>query len=70
MEINQIPQGYIDLGYDIKAELIIEIGSDYVNSPDYLQDHFYYIPGIYFPIETPSATNANTESSNIISNED
>ncbi len=69
-ESSEIPQDYIDLGYDLKAELIIEIGSDYVNSPDYLEDHFYYIPGIYFPIETPSATNANIESSNIISDED
>ena len=49
-----LPQKYIDLGYDLKTDIIIEIGSDYVNSDNYIEDYFYDIPGIYFPIETSS----------------
>ncbi len=65
-----LPQEYIDWGYSLNADIIIEVGSDYVNSPNYIEDAFYYIPGIYFPVDTPSAISAetplgtNTESSN------
>ena len=79
-ESTLIPQEYINLGYNLKADVILEIGLDYVNSPDYMEDAFYDIPGIYFPVETPSAISADsssslssgleTESPNIISDED
>lgn len=35
------PQKYIDLGYDKDSDVIIELGADYVNSKDYLEDAFY-----------------------------
>lgn len=36
-----IPQEYIEAGYDQGADIIIEIGSDYVNSENYINDPFY-----------------------------
>jgi LCP family protein required for cell wall assembly len=42
-EITIIPQEYEELGYLNEAQLIIEIGSDYTNSNQYLEDDFYYI---------------------------
>lgn len=41
-ESSDIPQKYIELGYT--ADLIIELGSNYINSPQYIEDPFYYLP--------------------------
>lgn len=40
-ESTTIPQKYIELGYDKDSDVIIEIGADYVNSENYLEDAFY-----------------------------
>lgn len=49
----QIPQEYITEGYFNSANILIEIGEDYVNSPDYVNDPFYYLPAA--PTATPAA---------------
>lgn len=38
----QIPEEYKN--YLVEADLIIELGSDYVNSDNYMLDDFYYLP--------------------------
>ena len=55
-ESTTLPTEYIELDYNLSADLIIEIGTDYANSENFIKDHFYYIPGIYFPIETTNTT--------------
>lgn len=40
-ESTVFPQKYIELGYDKDSDVIIELGADYVNSKDYLEDAFY-----------------------------
>jgi LCP family protein required for cell wall assembly len=42
-EVTTIPIEYEELGYLNQSQLIIEIGSDYSNSTQYLEDDFYYI---------------------------
>lgn len=42
-ESTEIPQEYLEEGYLIKANIVLEIGSDYVNSENYIDDPFYYI---------------------------
>lgn len=39
-----LPQEYIELGYNLESNLIIELGNDYVNSPNYVSDPFYSLP--------------------------
>ena len=55
-----IPQEYIDAGYFTQANLVIEIGSDYTQSPDYLEDPFYYLPDAMI-WSTPASTETTTE---------
>ncbi|MBT3864566.1 LCP family protein [Candidatus Peregrinibacteria bacterium] len=37
----EFPQNYIDLGYKKTSDIIIELGSDYTHSDDFLVDEFY-----------------------------
>lgn len=43
-ESTEIPQEYIDLGYTIDADIIIELGNDYVSSENYIADPFNSLP--------------------------
>lgn len=42
-EIEGIPQKYIDLGYT-DSDIILELGTDYTSSPNYMEDPFYSLP--------------------------
>lgn len=55
-ESTQIPQKYFEAGYFNQADIIIEMGSDYVNSKNYLEDPFSYLPVI---TQTPTTTSDN-----------
>ncbi|MBI4231891.1 LCP family protein [Candidatus Peregrinibacteria bacterium] len=61
VESTEIPQEYKEKGYDLKADLIIEIGLDYVNSDKYISDPFYSLPTVAAPVTTPSAAESTTE---------
>ena len=54
-ESTDIPIEYIEEGYLQEADLIIEIGSDYTNSENYVDDPFYYLPA-------PKTSTVTTES--------
>lgn len=43
-ESTVIPPEYIENGYSSEADIIIELGDDYVNSPNYQKDPFYSLP--------------------------
>ncbi len=57
-----IPQKYLEAGYLQQADIIMELGSDYVNSDKYIKDPFYYLPAQKTTTEattspeTPSST--------------
>lgn len=55
-ESTQIPQAYLEEGYPQMADLIIEIGSDYSESENYVNDPFYYLPAakVAAPAEQPT----------------
>lgn len=57
-ESTQIPQKYLEAGYFNEADIIIELGSNYVNSDKYLEDPFYSLPAIT-PADTNSASTTN-----------
>lgn len=42
-EVEGIPQKYIDLGYT-DSDIILELGTDYTSSPNYMEDPFYSLP--------------------------
>lgn len=44
-ESTEVPSDYLE--YIQAADIIIEIGQDYVNSSDYLEDPFYYLIQLY-----------------------
>lgn len=55
----EIPQEYITEGYFNNANVLLEIGEDYVNSPNYINDPFYYLPAAPAPApvaENPTST--------------
>jgi LCP family protein required for cell wall assembly len=54
----EFPQEYIDQGYEKSSDIILEIGSDYVNSDHYLEDSFYPLYNIIYaePVEDAEAT--------------
>ncbi len=52
-ESTEIPQEYITEGYFQSADILLEIGLDYVNSEKYLDDPFYYLPAA--PVAAPAA---------------
>ncbi|MFH1218466.1 MAG: LCP family protein [Candidatus Peregrinibacteria bacterium] len=63
VESTEIPEEYKE--YMLETDIILEIGSDYTTSPNYIDDPFYYLPDPYIPkkavettVETPEA-NAN-----------
>lgn len=49
-----IPKPYLEAGYLNEANIIIEIGSNYVDSEGYLEDPFYYLPAA--PIKSSPET--------------
>lgn len=55
-----VPQEYIDQGYFNEADIILEIGSDYATSEDYIDDPFYYLPALAPATPTPATTPAET----------
>lgn len=58
-ESTVIPQEYLEKGYNLKANLILEIGADYVNSDKYINDPFYSLPtatNVAVPVSTPSTS--------------
>lgn len=55
-----IPQEYIEEGYFNEADILIEIGSDYANSEDYIDDPFYYLPALA-PAKPAAAPEAASE---------
>jgi len=51
VESTVFPQEYIDLGYNKSSDILLEIGTDYVNSDHYIEDSFYPLYNIiYAPI--------------------
>lgn len=54
-ESTQIPQIYVDAGYDKEADIILEIGSDYVDSDKYMKDPYYSLPELATP-KAPTTT--------------
>lgn len=57
-ESTNIPQKYLEAGYFNQADIIIEIGSDYVNSKNYLEDPFSYLPIITPAVPTTTDNTA------------
>lgn len=53
-ESTEIPPDYQE--YIIGTDIILEIGADYVSSPTYLKDPFYYLPPIMVPTTTETTT--------------
>jgi len=58
-ENTEIPQEYKE--YMTSADIIIEIGQDYANSPEYIDDPFYYLPPAIS--STPSSETIESNSS-------
>lgn len=55
----KFPQEYTDLGYTKTANIIVELGKDYTDSPNYLKDDFYPLYNIiYAPKPTTTAAPA------------
>lgn len=48
-ESTDIPKEYFEKGYHQTSDLIIEIGTDYVNSDKYIDDPFYNLPDAISP---------------------
>ena len=56
IESTEFPKDYTDLGYNKSSDIIIEIGSDYVNSDNYIEDSFWPLYSIiYAPRGTEEA---------------
>lgn len=53
----EIPQEYLEAGYFNEADIVLEIGYDYVNSETYIDDPFLYLP-IYIPYTPPTTATA------------
>ena len=51
-EVKGIPQKYIDLGYT-ESDIILELGTDYTSSQNYIEDPFYNLP-MLAPANTPT----------------
>jgi len=60
-ESNILPTEYEELGYWANADLIIELGSNYTDSPNYLEDPYYYLPDaeLYNTSTTTETTTTN-----------
>ncbi|MDA1060300.1 MAG: LCP family protein [bacterium] len=59
-ESTDLPKEYFEKGYLEFADIVIEIGSDYGNSKNYVSDPFYYLP----------QTKAATPTDDTVTNED
>ena len=56
-ESTTFPQKYIDEGYDKNSDIILELGSDYVDSDSFWEDPFYALYSvIYSPKKATTAT--------------
>lgn len=66
VESTDIPEAYLVEGYIPASDIILEIGSDYVNSPQYINDPFY---SLQFPIWTPESDATEEKEESIESNE-
>lgn len=58
-ESTALPQEYFEEGYLQTADIVIEIGKDYIDSPEYVSDPFYYLPAPKQPA-TPGTVEATT----------
>ncbi|MBD3360684.1 hypothetical protein GF366_02680 [Candidatus Peregrinibacteria bacterium] len=54
-ESTEIPREYIEKGYMSETDIILEIGHDYANSENYMDDPFYSLPA------TVISTSSNTD---------
>ncbi|MBI5754459.1 LCP family protein [Candidatus Peregrinibacteria bacterium] len=54
-ENTNIPDEYTKAGYPQNIDIILEMGSDYTGSPNYIEDPFYGLPA-YVPSKPASAT--------------
>ncbi|MFA4891277.1 MAG: LCP family protein [Candidatus Gracilibacteria bacterium] len=61
IESTEIPQEYKDLGYDKDTDIILEIGSDYVDSDHYVEDSFYPLYSIIYAPKTDATEEAAAE---------
>lgn len=61
IESTTIPEEYLE--YSLDADIIIDLGADYVDSENYIDDPFYYLTDVYSSIPTPktSSTELNEE---------
>lgn len=55
LESTDFPQKFSELGYDKEADIIVELGQDYVNSDKYIEDPFYTL---YSTIYAPKTQNS------------
>jgi len=58
VESTEIPEEYLE--YIDDTDIILELGTDYVNSPNYLEDEFYYLPVIPKEEETAATSDTTT----------
>lgn len=61
-ESTTIPEEYKENNYLQEADLILEIGEDYTNSPNYMEDSFYSLPNLYVAPSTSTETSAESSS--------
>ncbi len=66
IETTKIPEEYQE--YMLAADIIIEIGEDYISSEDYIDDPYYYLVDITSPT-TEETTEETTESTTNTTNE-
>ncbi|MFA6305181.1 MAG: LCP family protein [Candidatus Gracilibacteria bacterium] len=62
-EVKGIPQEYIDLGYT-DSDIILEIGTDYTSSKNYMKDPFYSLTMLTPATPTPTTDSTTTDSTN------
>lgn len=55
-ESTDFPQKFSELDYDKEADIIVELGQDYVNSDKYIEDPFYALYSTIFVAPAPNAT--------------
>jgi len=64
VESTEIPQEYIDLGYNKDTDILIEIGSDYTNSDHYIEDSFYPLYNAIYAQPSPTTSETTTTTPN------
>lgn len=63
-ESTEIPQEYIEQGYFNTSDIILEIGTDYTNSPNYITDPFIGIISLIQPTTTNGTTETTPQNEN------